>query len=318
MRDAAKSHGRIGGSEVSAIFGGNPYLDEFGLWAKKKGGLPEDPPTDRMLLGYHLQRGVAEYWGALEKVEVQWLDVTSAHETYPFMSFTPDALVVGERRGLDVKLAGWDQSWRWGRDADHIPDHAIFQAWWYMAALDYDRWDVVVLIAGEDRPRSYPVYRSARIEQKILLPKARAWWERYLVGDERPPITDSEPCSRWIKRTYPEHRKNTLAQATDKEAELLDAYAKIRVRHKRAESEKVRAENELRDLLGEREGLVWAGGKFTWRKSRDSQITDWPALAERLLDLEPEKDRLIAEFSVTKTGSRRIYFKANGSEEEEL
>jgi predicted phage-related endonuclease len=161
------------------------------------------------------------------------------------------------------------------------------------------------------------VKRDAAVE-RIMLRKAESWWRRYLVGDERPPITGSDLSSAWLKHTYPKHRANTLDIADDEEAALLTEYGQIRRCYRRYEADKKLWENRIKEALGEREGLRWPGGKLTWKKTRDSHVVEWEPLAEALLARHPEGDRLREDFTVTKPGHRRIHFKPVDGEEEEL
>lgn len=313
MRDENIAGPRIGGSEIAAIFDCHDYLDQFGLWARKKGGLPPDPATPRMRLGKHLEQGIVSYYAEIERIEVEWCDVTSKHPEYPFMAYTPDALVIGEKRGVDAKLVGWDQKHRWGRDAEHIPDHCVMQPHWYMAALDYDHWDVAALVTGEDQPRIYRIERDAEIE-RIMLRKAKKWWTRYIVGDERPPISDSPVCANWVKWRYPQHRSQ-IAEATAEEAALLAEYCRVREAWKTVEKEHAKLETQLREAVGEREGIRSAAGQFTWKRIKDSERIRWRDLAESLLINHAAADQLRKEFSYIQEGYRKIRFVAANGEE---
>jgi len=316
MLDETKRELAIGGSEIAAIFGMHDYLDEFGLWVRKKDPTVRDEPTPRMRLGKHLEVGIIEYYAELENLDVEWCDKTSRHPEHKFMAYTPDALVRGERRGADAKLVGWDQAHRWGHDAEHIPEHAVLQAHWYMIAMDYLRWDVVALVTGEDQPRIYPVERDMAME-RVILKKAREWWERYLVGDERPPITGTYASSTWVKRKYPQPRTG-VAEANAEESALLDQYAAVHSRFRSLEAEKNLLGNKLKQAIGEREGLSWSGGKFVWMKMRNTERVEWDVLANALLENNPAKEKLLAEFSVQVPGIRRVYFKPAKGEEIEL
>jgi predicted phage-related endonuclease len=41
----------VSGTEVAALFGMSPYLTRMGLYARKKGLVPEVEPTQRMRIG---------------------------------------------------------------------------------------------------------------------------------------------------------------------------------------------------------------------------------------------------------------------------
>jgi predicted phage-related endonuclease len=320
MLDEALREPRIGGSEIAAIFHRHDFLDEFGLWARKKGDLPREeggPNFNRMRLGKHLEQGIVSYAAELNNWEYEWSDKTSRSERYPFMVATPDALIPKLRWGIDAKLVAWDQASRWGRSVNQIPDHAVMQAWWYMAHFDYEGWYVVALVMGEDQPRVYPVPRDPVVEP-IMLRKAEAWWKRYLVGDERPPITDSPTSDRYLKRHHPRPKRPDIQIANQEETSLLDEYAVVRRDHESVTKRRLDLEAGIKLAIGDRAGLTWPGGKFTWKLTKDSTLVEWEQLAGVLLERHPAKDTLLQEFTRPKPGIRRIYYRSARGEEFEV
>jgi hypothetical protein len=127
-----------------------------------------------------------------------------------------------------------------------------------MGALDYDRWDIAALIQGEDQPRIYHFYRDRRPEAPML--GERASGGSATSRDERPAITAGETSYRWLQRTFPVRRKNLLANASVEETFLLDEYVDVCVELKRIDLLRERLKNQVRETIGEREGLTWPGG----------------------------------------------------------
>jgi predicted phage-related endonuclease len=317
MPDEQKRALAIGGSEIAAIFGAHDYLDEFSLWARKKGELPPQEENPRMHLGTFLQQGIAAYYSYLTGNQTEWRDKTERHPDYPFMAYSPDAVVVGQRRGIDVKYVSFDQSPRWGKTIEDIPPHAVMQAWWYMAALDYLSWDIVALVVGADDLRIYTVVRDLDVE-RIMLRRARAWWERYLVGDERPPISGSELANRWLQKTYPRHRRGDIRKANPEQIAMLEEFAGVKQELDCLNERRKLVVAQIKEQIGDHEGLEWPGGKFTWKRTRDSERTDWEGLALLLLKSQEEREKLLQEFTFTKPGTRRIHFRDRSGREEEV
>lgn len=317
MLDEAKRELRIGGSEIAAIFDRHDFLDQFGLWVRKKGEVPREEGNDRMRLGKHLEQGITSYAAEIMKWKYQWCDMTIKSAEHPFMVSTPDALMPDIRWGIDAKLVAWDQAHRWGKTVDRIPDHAVMQAWWYMAALDYEGWHVAALVTGEDRPRVYSVTRDPDVE-KIMLRRAEAWWKRYLIGDERPPITASDQSDRWLKHKHPRERKPKPDWANDKEADLLGEYAEVKRNFKCYEKRRLDMEAQIKAVIGDRMGLEWPGGRITWKATKDGERVEWEQLATTLLERHPAGATLLKEFTFPKPGTRRFLFKSADGEETEL
>lgn len=155
----------------------------------EKGGLVTPQPGDRdirMVVGKALEPGVLSLYTYVTGRQVTYCDVTSVHPVRPWMAYTPDAICNDERRGVDAKVVFWDQRRKWGEKADEIPERVQLQAYWYMAALNYDVWDVCALV-GEGEPRVYTIERDPEAE-KAMLDRTFEWYSRYLLGDEIPPL----------------------------------------------------------------------------------------------------------------------------------
>jgi predicted phage-related endonuclease len=300
----------IGGSEIAAILGVDDNHDAFGVWAKKKGGLSRTPATPRMRLGKAFERGIIGYYAELTGREVEFVDETFQDPARPFMVYTPDALCVHERRGVDAKFVSVDQRFKWGPTADDIPAYIQAQAWWYMAALDYDVWDVAAVVS-DGEPRIYTIERDLKLEAEILR-RAEEFWTRYIEGDERPPVGYSEDSRRWIHEQFPRHTER-IREATEDEVAVLDAYSQIRFDEKVLGRQREQLENDLTKAIANAEGLTWARGKVTWKTPKESMVTNWKALADRLMGGYGPDDRaaLLQEFTEAKPNTRRFLWKAD-------
>jgi predicted phage-related endonuclease len=298
----------ISGSDVAAIFGCDEWRDAFSVWLEKKENLPPCPPTPRMRLGKALERGIIEYYSEISGHKAEWCDMTLQHPARPFQIGTPDALCMEERRGVDAKLVFWDQRKKWGETVAEIPLRVQFQASWYMSLLDYDLWDVAALV-GQEEPRIYTLERDREAE-RVMLARVEEWYRRYLLGNEQPPMGGGDDASRWLQQTFPKHRRPDLRAAHPDEVIMLDEYVQIRLEQNELAPRRAVLENELKLAIGAQEGLVWPGGKFTWRRCKDSLVTDWESMALALLiyHIKDEKARevLLNDYTRTKPGTRRI------------
>jgi len=297
----------IGGSDVAAIFGQDEFKDAFSVWATKKGGLAKpDAPNIRMLVGKFLEEGVLNLYRYITKRDIVYCDQTSQHPERPWMVYTPDALCVGERIGVDAKVVAWDQRRQWGETADDIPMRVQLQCWWYMAALDYDRWDVCALM-GEGEPRIYQIHRDREAEAAMLA-RVEEWYLRFILGDERPPLGGNEDAARWLAQMYPRHKLD-IRMATPEEVALLTDYVQVRVAQKDLQRQRDTMETFLKDAIADHEGLMWDEGKITWRRTKDGSTVDWESLALALLcKYVPESERgaLETQYTSSKPGTRRM------------
>jgi hypothetical protein len=92
--------------------------------------------------------------------------------------------------GLELKARGLRQAWLWGPEhegAGGVPDEVAMQAHWYMSLTGLPRWDVAVLLDGNDF-RVYQLRADEEIEAAMLEVAERFWRDH--VEADRPPAFD--------------------------------------------------------------------------------------------------------------------------------
>jgi predicted phage-related endonuclease len=315
--DTAAHQYSIGGSEVGAIFGCDEYRDAFSLWSQKKYPHIRTARPWRAIVGKALEEGVLKLWEEVTGKKVEYCDKTMRHPERPYMVYTPDAFVIGERRGVDSKVVFYDQRGKWGPTWQEIPEKVQLQCWWYMAATNYDVWDVCALI-GEEKPRIYTLERNREVERAMLV-RVEEWVARYLVGNEMPPPTGSEEAARWLQIVFPRHNRPDLREASEAEIALLDQLVGVRIAQKALAANRSQFEADLKVAIADKEGLTWPGGKLTWRKTKDRTDTEWKTLANLLLrsKTDEEAKHLLDAYTTTKEGGRRLLLQADQVAEEE-
>ena len=300
----------IGGSEVGAIFGCDDYRNAFDIWAVKKGRAERPAPSERMLVGSALEQGVLSLYTIKTGREIAYINRTSRHPARSWMIYTPDAICKHERVGVDAKVVFWDQRRKWGASALEIPQSYVMQAWYYMAAMDYPQWDICALMMGEGFPRVYTIERDEEAE-RVMLARLDEWHRRYIVGDEHPPFGESKQAAAWLQQAFAHHKRPDMRDADDTEARALDHYVEIVRMSRELAASRRELENSLRNAIADREGLEWAGGRLTWRRSRDSQIVDYKSMALGLLYAHVKDDAqradLLTQYQSIKAGSRRLH-----------
>jgi predicted phage-related endonuclease len=300
----------IGGSDVAALFGEDEFKDAFAVWADKKGGLEREPPNDHMIVGKVLEPAILELYRHMNPDrEVAYCDTTYQHPIRQFQVYSPDALVIGQRLGVEIKAALLDRG-EWGWEPEQMPARVLFQCWWYCSAMDYPKWDVCALL-GAGLPRIYTVERLEPALELVMLNRAEEFWKRYIVGDERPPLGDSDEAARWLRKTYPSHKRPDMREATPEEAELLNEYVVFSSAMRKLAKGRDALEIKIIDAIRDKEGLTWDGNLFTWRKTKDRSQVDWHSMAITLLhnfvNDEQERQSIEEAHTYKKEGYRRIY-----------
>lgn len=298
----------VGGSDVGALLGLDERRDAFSVYAEITGEYESLPPTPRMKAGKYFEEPLIEkLYPDVTGRQARFFDRTLRSPRYEFMRVTPDGFCIDEERGVEAKLVSWDQTHIWDNAPEGVPSKYQLQIHYYMAALDYPRWDLISL-RGMEEPAVYTFERDLEIEEAMLDVVGRFWTD-YVKAGRRPPIGVSDASADWLRKRFPRH-KTPLREANERETDLLDMYALIRSEERQVAKEKERVENELKLAVGDAEGLKWERGKFTYRNTKDSLVTDWESLASSFMRTytPEEREAVVGEFTTSKPGTRRIHF----------
>jgi predicted phage-related endonuclease len=315
--------GGIGGTDISAILGLNPWRNAIDVYLAKL-GLAQQPETQAMRLGNRLEPVIAdEYADLTGSTLVRGAEIAQLfpgvanvwrghtvieHREHRFLIGTPDAIVLDAERGLEIKNAGF-QGREWGRPGtDEIPHHYLLQCAWYMALTGLSHWDVAVLFSG-NRMEIYTVRRNTELES-ALLKVGVDFWQRHVLTQTPPPVDSSKSYAQYLAKKFHDGTEQVVTATPEVEhwaARLRDVQAQI----ERHQQEEQLARNHLMNLVGHNKGMKGAFGKATWVRPRHQAATDWEALA-RSFNPTPEQ---IERFTTEK--SRSAYLKVTFAEKEE-
>ena len=269
----------IGGTDAAAILGLSPWSSPLDVWLDKTGRAvprPSDPDRDDLLfLGNALEPAIAAMYERktgrrLFKPEEDFGIVR--HPAFPMILGTPDRLVVGEPRGVELKSEVPFLDRFGDPGTDEVPDFYVAQCAVYMAVNNFDAWDIALLHGGS-KFGIYTLERSRAVENE-LLDVLVAWWERHVVQDVQPPIDGSDSATRYLAQKFVQNFE-PLADATAWEEKLAIELGEKRKDFDAIEEAKAKLENEIREAIGFRDGIRGSFGKVTWKRSKDSTTTDF-------------------------------------------
>ena len=300
----------IGASEAASVLGMNPYRTPLEVWMQKK-GLMETLETPAMKLGTRLEPVIAEMY--LESTESVLLPSgTLLYPKNPIIYATPDRIVRGKNKGLEIKTANARMAEKWGEEGtDEIPQHYLIQCILCMAVTDLPEWDVAALIGGQDF-RIYNIQRDVDLENSII-EKLLEWWETYIIGNREPDIDSSRACADYLASKYPRNFK-PLKEADADTEKLIQRLAEVRYSLKSFEEQEEAIKNLLKNYIGDADGVQGQSGKCTWKATKDTKEIDWErgcnALIADIINVYPnfKKDEFMKSITIPKPGVRRFLF----------
>lgn len=285
----------IGGSDIAAIAGLNPWRSPVAVYLEKIGELPSECDNQAMYWGRKLEDLVAQEFAERNNLKVRRVNAVLQHPKYPMFLANIDREVVGKGRGvLEVKTTSVYNSKEW--NDDKLPDHVMVQLQWYLFVTGYKRGYVAALIGGQQYV-DYPIERDDTIIeylQKIALD----FWK--LVENRTPPEMDGSQSSKEVLDIlYPTSTPDSAIELPPTAQDLIAEFEAAQAEEKAAKERKEAAANKLKALLGENE-IGWIGDrKVTW-KTVTSKRLDTKALKKDMPEVYDKyaKESVSRRFSI--------------------
>lgn len=170
----------IGASEVAAILGLSPWDTPFSLWLKKTHQAEPEPENFAMRRGHYLEDAVVQWWQdeTGEKViKASAADIIYVHPEHSFMRVTPDRIVRGRKKMLEVKSTA-------GYMGDEIPDYYLAQCMYQMYVTGIHDEELIYIQGDLSFGRFHVDYDeefAGFIAQKVT-----EFWNDCVVGGKEP------------------------------------------------------------------------------------------------------------------------------------
>lgn len=210
----------IGGSDIAAILGLDPYRGPFDVWAEKTGRAAPTPDNRFTRWGNRLEAVIADEYS--DRFDVALMPShTLAHWDRKWQVGTPDRLVIGQGAdwGVEIKARGLRQAWKWGAEhegAAGVPDEVQAQAHWYLSLTGLTRWDVAVLLDGNDF-RVYQLARDPDIEGAMVDAGAR-FWRDHVQADQPPAFDGGDAAWSYLRERLAGAEKRAAAPTPEIDA----------------------------------------------------------------------------------------------------
>jgi len=290
----------IGGPDMAAIAGLNPYASAFDVWQHKTGQVEPAEPTKAMKDGLLLEPVVAGMYSEATRHSLKHAK-TVFHKDHSFIGGTPDFLCLDDpnlllecKTASGRMLAMQDDSGLplWGDEGtDMVPAAYFVQCQAYMGLTGRRRADLAVMFKNDDL--TFRIYRIAFDPElyAMLLAKAVQFWDRYIVPREEPPIDFMTPqvseylCRKAMRGGVELDANQDLSLL--RMAYTLDQYSGIR---KDMEASEAKTKDSLLQFMAERgaskvRGQFTDGSRFTLAiqgGGEGKDVTDWSSVAYQL------------------------------------
>jgi putative phage-type endonuclease len=195
----------IGGSEVATLLlPDHAFSSPLELFLDKTGQLPERDfsKNEAIEWGNRLESEIANKYSDVFNAKLMEPPESFVHPEYNFLVANPDRLIVGEKKGLEIKNVGLRQSAFWGPSGtDLIAEYYVPQVMHYLLVLDYDNWDVAALVGGNEF-RYYHFQRDKEYDE-IIIEVVGDFWNNHVTTGIPPAHDWYHPSSKHLlKKLY--------------------------------------------------------------------------------------------------------------------
>lgn len=273
---AARSKG-LGGSDMAAIMGLNPWKTPYQVWLEKTGRVKSTEETEKMTIGKEIEDFVASQYTRITGRKTRRVNKFKTSDLYPFIGGSVDRIFQDEEHGLgilEMKNVS-SESFR-NTFAGGVPDYYFIQVQTYMLVFKAQIAELFVFVGGE----RFEVFRIARNEQVIdaIVKSAKNFWEFHIKEDIAPPAQNKED----MKIMFPAGKTDPNAKPANEDVfDWVQELAQIKREIKEREELKEKLELQIMQDMGEYETLVDGNDKplVTWKSQLRTDL-DKKALKE--------------------------------------
>jgi len=300
---AARKHG-IGSSDIAAVCGLSSWASPIDVWLEKTGRSQRGESDDlHFEIGRALEPLIADRYTRQLGEPVENTGKLYGSVERPWQLATPDRL---RPDGKPVECKVSYTSDGWGEPgSDEVPQQYICQVQWQLDVLGQEFGHIAAIIG-----RSFRVY-TVRYDADLceaLRSAAERFWNDYVLADVQPPVTEHERDQAYLQSKFNAYDAARIKQAEPPDDELATLYAAACAAEETAEREAMLYGNQLRERIGEAEGIDGLYWRATWKAPKAANTVDWEAVAS---ELHPPRE-LIAKYTAPKNASRRFLFKMKG------
>lgn len=286
----------IGGSDVAAIMGLNPWKTPFRVYQEKRKEVEDWQGNEATDWGKRMEPAIRQWYSDQTGRPVRLPDKILYHEKYPFLLANLDGFT-DDRRVVEIKTARSGQDW--GKPGTgEIPDYYILQVQHYMTVTSFDVTDVAVSIGGGS-PCLYEVEADTEL-QELIIDACTKFWERVQAGNPPDPVSYADAVQR-----YGKSKAEGVLIASEKEADIVERLRAVRLQIGTLEAQEEQYKGDLIKYLGDiGDTLVLSDGTplVTYKLAKGRKGFDVKALQKELPDV-------YEKFIATGEPSRRFLLK---------
>jgi len=245
----------IGGTDISAIAGINPWKSALTVYYEKTEGASVTAESERMYWGTRLEPIIAEEAARQHSLVIEEVPYILAHPDHLHFRASIDRLIIDPERGngvLEVKNMGhWSsQRVRIESGEEAVPDHYLLQIQWYLYVTGL-QWGMFAALMEGSELRTVEVKRDDELIAS-LVSIAEDFWA--CIENGTPPAADgSDSTADTLKLMFPKPISGTSVNLEPQYESLFAERETIAAQIPPLEKRKKEIDNQIKLLIGDAE-----------------------------------------------------------------
>ncbi len=284
----------IGASEVAGILGLSPWETPFSLWLRKTHQCPPVEENDAMRRGHYLEDAVVQWWmheTGETVIKASAADIIYVHPEHPYMRVTPDRIVKGRKKIIEVKSTAIQMG-------ETIPDYYLAQVQYQMYVTGIHQAELIYIQGGLTFGRFIVEYDEEFAE--FIAEKVTEFWNENVLGGKEPDAINVSDLAVKVPKSTPEKSIQADDTAKAQIAEIREKKAQYDALGKEIEA----LQDSLKMFMTDSEAILDETGSvlLTWKSGKDRTSFDSKTFAA-------ENPDLYAKYCKTVPGARSFLIK---------
>ena len=267
----------IGGSDASVVCGINRYKSPVELWMEKTNQLPHQEAGEAAYWGTQLEPFVRAEFTKRTGIEVSRRNELLQSEEHPFMLANLDGICEVPDVGPCIFEAKTASAYKVGEWEDAIPDEYALQLAHYMAVTGYAGAYIAVLIGGNTFKWKF-IERDEELISMLIQLETDFW--NHVQDGTPPPLDGSDASAKFLAERFSNSTPRSHITLPDTAANLLAQYDEACEELEVITERKQKAENLLKEMIGENEVGTAGDRVITWKSVSQERLDSKTLRAE--------------------------------------
>lgn len=259
----------IGGSDASVVCGVNKYKSPVELFMEKTGQQAPEEAGESAYWGQQLESLVRAEFARRSRIPVLTVNKLLRSRDYPFMLANLDGVCKHPTYGTCVFEAKTASAYKASEWEDGIPPEYMLQLQHYLAVTGYAGAYIAVLIGGNTFKYRF-IMRDEDLISKLIKWESDFW--EHVKSDIPPSLDGSEASAKYLNKRFPGSVPHSKVRLPEAAKALIEQYEEACEKGDAMGEQKKKAENLLKEMLGDNEVGIAGDRIITWKTVNQERI----------------------------------------------